>query len=131
MDDAVDAIGDDTPLRLDEAARVAFPGGGMTAAGLRRESKRGRLVVERIGGKDFTTLDYIKRMRELCRVRPNPRDTGEERNARTKAVELLPPGLSSIEVANRALDATLDALMTPKPREKVRRIRRLGLERKP
>jgi hypothetical protein len=31
-------IGLDTPLRLDVAARVAFPGGGMTASGLRREA---------------------------------------------------------------------------------------------
>lgn len=27
----------DAPLRLDEAAKLAFPGGGMTASGLRRE----------------------------------------------------------------------------------------------
>ena len=30
--------------------------------------KRGRLVVERIAGKDYTTLANIERMRELCRV---------------------------------------------------------------
>ena len=29
----------DTPLRLDEAARIAFPAGGMTASGLRREAR--------------------------------------------------------------------------------------------
>ena len=48
-------IGLDTPLRLDVAARVAFPGGGMTASGLRREAARGRLQIERIAGKDYTT----------------------------------------------------------------------------
>jgi hypothetical protein len=40
----------------------------MSASGLRRECARGRLVVERIAGKDYTTLVYIERMRELCRV---------------------------------------------------------------
>jgi hypothetical protein len=58
----------DTPLRLEIAAALAFPDGSMTASGLRRESARGRLVVERIAGKDYTTLAHIERMRELCRV---------------------------------------------------------------
>src|SRR5215831_4565756 len=61
-------FGHDTPLRLDAAAKIAFPDGGMTAAGLRREWKRGRLVIERVAGKDFTTLNHIERMREQCRV---------------------------------------------------------------
>jgi hypothetical protein len=41
--------------------------GGMTVAGLRRERDRNRLVIEKIAGKDFTTLAHIERMRELCR----------------------------------------------------------------
>jgi len=61
-------VGDDTPLRLDVAAAMAFPDGSMTASGLRRECARGRLVIERIAGKDYTTLRNIGRMRELCRV---------------------------------------------------------------
>ena len=56
------------PLRLSVAAAVAFPDGSMSASGLRREAARGRLVIERIAGKDFTTLANIERMRELCRV---------------------------------------------------------------
>ena len=63
-----DEIRPDTPLRLRIAAALAFPDGSMTASGLRRESARGRLVVERIAGKDYTTLANIERMRELCRV---------------------------------------------------------------
>ena len=58
----------DRPLRLAVAARAAFPDGSMTVSGLRREARRGRLVVERIAGKDYTTLTNIERMRELCRV---------------------------------------------------------------
>ena len=49
-------IGHDQPLRLAVAAALAFPDGSMTASGLRRESTRGRLVIERIAGKDYTTL---------------------------------------------------------------------------
>jgi hypothetical protein len=40
----VDKIGQDTPLRLSVAAAVAYPDGSMTASGLRREARRGRLV---------------------------------------------------------------------------------------
>ena len=61
-------IGHDQPLRLAVAAALAFPDGSMTASELRREAARGRLVVERIAGKDYTTLANIERMRELCRV---------------------------------------------------------------
>ena len=57
-------IGDDQPLRLAVAAALAFPDGSITASGLRREAGRGRLVVERIAGKDYTTLANIERMRE-------------------------------------------------------------------
>src|SRR3989440_4250661 len=63
-----DQIADDAPLRLDVAAALEYPDGSMTASGLRREAARGRLTIERIAGKDFTTLANIERMRELCRV---------------------------------------------------------------
>src|SRR6266853_1421425 len=58
----------DRPLRLSLAARIAFPDGSITASGLRREAQRGRLVIERIAGKDYTTLAAIDEMRKLCRV---------------------------------------------------------------
>jgi hypothetical protein len=58
------------PLRLDVALKAAFPAGGITIAGLRKEIAKGRLEVELIAGKQFTTLDAIQRMRELCRVVP-------------------------------------------------------------
>jgi hypothetical protein len=57
----------DTPLRLADAVKIAFPMGGMTVAGLRRERDRRRLIIEKIAGKEFTTLAHIERMRELCR----------------------------------------------------------------
>jgi hypothetical protein len=63
-----DQIADDAPLRLGVAAALAYPDGSMTASGLRREAKRGRLVIERTAGKDYTTLRNIEHMRERCRV---------------------------------------------------------------
>ena len=68
-------INSDTPIRLTIAAALAFPDGSMTASGLRRESARGRLVIERIAGKDYTTLANIERMRELCRVEAKVQDS--------------------------------------------------------
>jgi hypothetical protein len=70
---------DETPLRLKVAAERAFPGGGMTDSGLRREAARGRLVIERIAGKDYTTMRSIADMRGLCRVEAaSPRSTSEQ-----------------------------------------------------
>jgi len=63
----VDQIRPDQPLRLSVAAKIVF-GDGMTASGLRREAAKGRLVIERIAGKDFVTIEAIQRMRALCRV---------------------------------------------------------------
>jgi hypothetical protein len=54
----------DAPLRLDVAVNEAFPAGGMTVSGRRREAARGRLVIEVIAGKRFTTLAAIDRVRE-------------------------------------------------------------------
>jgi hypothetical protein len=42
----------------------------MSDSELRREVARGRLEVETIAGKQYTTLTAIERMRELCRDRP-------------------------------------------------------------
>jgi hypothetical protein len=76
------------------AAELAFPGGGMTASGLRKEADKGRLVIERIAGKDFTTLRAIVDMRKLCRLVPRSspaakphQDDGQERARR--AIEKL------------------------------------------
>jgi hypothetical protein len=92
-----DQVGRDTPLRLGVAASLAFPDGSMTASGLRREALRGRLMIERIAGKDYTTLANIERMRELCRVKARAPDCGSENDA----VEQ-PSGSSSTTAANIA-----------------------------
>ena len=71
-----DEVEPTTPLRLGVAATLAFPDGSMTASGLKREAARGRLVVERIAGKYYTSLANIERMRELCRVEAKDRTCG-------------------------------------------------------
>jgi hypothetical protein len=82
-------ITEDTPLRLASAAELVFgKNGGMTASGLRKEAQRGRLVIERIAGKDFTTLRAIADMRKLCRLVPKSpadpqKDDGRERARRS------------------------------------------------
>src|ERR1700738_902778 len=72
---APEQVTPDTPLRLGIAARIAFPDGSMTVAGLRREAARGLLVIERVAGKDYTTLRNIEEMRELCRVQAKAHDS--------------------------------------------------------
>lgn len=102
-----DQVTPDTPLRLGVAATIAFPDGSMTAAGLRREAARGRLVIERIAGKDFTTLANIERMRELCRLHPKEPDFGSAGNAETTKAGLHTPPSTSSETVDikRALAA--------------------------
>src|SRR5205823_5004765 len=62
-----DQVGPDTLLRLKDAVSIAFPMGGMTVSGLRKERNRGRLAVEKIAGREFTTLRNIEQMRAQCR----------------------------------------------------------------
>ena len=76
-----DEIGPNTPLRLDVAARRAFPDGSMGVPGLRREFKAGRLAIERIAGKDYTTLAEIERMRVRCRRKAKAPASGFDQNA--------------------------------------------------
>jgi hypothetical protein len=84
---ALDQIAEDTPLRLNIAAALAYPDGSMTASGLRREAARGRLVIERTAGKDYTTLGAIRQMRGLCRLEAKERDCGSEDRAVTAKPE--------------------------------------------
>lgn len=95
----------DTPLRLDVAARVAFPDGSMTMKGLRLEATRDRLVIERVAGKDYTTLAHIERMRELCRVKVKaPASSSAPPDAMGAAASPIPPpGASSTDDISAAL----------------------------
>jgi len=66
----------DTPLRLKDAIKLAFPFGGMTVSGLRKERDRGNIRFERMANKDFVTLRAINDMRELCRDQHRTPDCG-------------------------------------------------------
>src|SRR3974390_1241107 len=74
-----------TPLRLADAVKMAFPMVGRTVAGLRRERDRNRLVIEKIAGKEFTTLAHIERMRELCRGEAREPNSSLRQPAATRA----------------------------------------------
>jgi hypothetical protein len=88
-----------TPLRLSVAAALAFPDGAMTVSGLRRECARGRLVIERIAGKDYTTLANIDIMRELCRVKRKVSGSGCDPNDGTPKGSIAQLGSSSTGTA--------------------------------
>src|SRR5262249_28612160 len=100
----LDQVKPDTPLRLDVAAALAFPDGSMTASGLRREAERGRLVVERIAGKDYVTLAAIEDMRKLCRVNPKVLVCGSNPSGKTMTAHSasVPCGSSETEDARSA-----------------------------
>jgi hypothetical protein len=105
----------DTPLRLADAVKIAFPMGGMTVAGLRRERDRNRLIVEKIAGKEFTTLAHIERMRELCRDEAKELDFSSKPRDETRA-EKSPteqPGSSETTVGMSA-QAALQMRLQPR-----------------
>jgi hypothetical protein len=112
---ATDAIGPNTPLRLKVAAALAYPDGSMTASGLRREAGRGRLAIERVAGKDYTTLAAIENMRVLCRVPQKEPDCGSSLKNAT-ATESLSGARRGSSVTDRAkaarvaLEKTAEAL---------------------
>ena len=110
-----ETITPDTPLRLDIAARLAFPAGGMTASGLRREASRGRLTIERIAGKLFTTLRHIENMREQCRDRQRDHAYGsnpsnEQRTESSSAAQHGSFATERASAARAALERTAQAL---------------------
>src|SRR5229473_8170976 len=104
-----------TPLRLADAVKIAFPMGGMTVAALRRERDRNRLIIEKIAGKEFTTLAHIERMRELCRDEAREPDFSLKPPAETRA-ERSPteqPG-SSETMAGMSAQAALQMRLQPR-----------------
>ena len=102
-----DGIDLDTPLRLSDAVKIAFPRGGMTVSGLRREIKRNRLEFEEIAGKQFTTLAYIKLMRDRCRAKAKvPVSTSERSVGRVRVnLKSVQHGLSAMDPEMSPQDA--------------------------
>jgi hypothetical protein len=115
------AVGPETPLRLKVAAAIAYPDGSMTASGLRKEAARGRLVIERTAGKDYTTLQAIEEMRKLCRHYPGVRDCGSERQGAISGDGSLTQqsGSSSTQSIKRAQSAAQTIVTGLKERSKL------------
>jgi hypothetical protein len=112
------AINDDTPLLLKVAGQLAFPGGGITSRGLIKERDAGRLVTERIAGKEFTTLGHIRRMRELCSGTGGFRPDGA-------GVTYSMPSVKDHSLSNMALMLSTDRLKERcKAKKEAERIRR-------
>ena len=109
-------IPDDAPLRLKDAIKIAFPAGGMTVSGLRREHANGRLEFEMIASKQFVTLHAIREMRERCKVAPQPVRLS------LKSESPVPPTVSSKDV----LSAKLRSLRETIKKEERERKRREG-----
>src|SRR5262245_53631193 len=96
-------INPDTPLRLKTAVRLAFPDGGMSVSGLRREAAKGHLAIETIAGKQFTTLNAIEEMRKQCRDNQRGHGFGSNPNAKkTEDCANAQRGLSATERARLA-----------------------------
>lgn len=66
-----------TPLRLEVAAKIAFPDGSISVSAMRRLVDSGQLDHERIAGKIFVTLKAISEMRSRCRVPARASTLGE------------------------------------------------------
>ena len=110
----------DTPLRLEQAVKLAFPFGGMTVSGLRREAAKGRLVIERIAGKDFVTLQAINDMRARCRDQQRTQDCGSSLKSAINRESSFGAQHGSLETgrvksARAALEATARALSERSP----------------
>ncbi|MCO5083954.1 MAG: excisionase [Rhizobiaceae bacterium] len=97
----------DAPLRLDLAARIAFPDGSIGPKGLRKERYAGRLVTFIVARKEYTTLAAIERMKELCRVQPKP---SAAKGLATARGNIRPDGLSHEEYGKTAQEALMRKL---------------------
>ena len=105
----------DTPLRLEVAVRLAFPAGGMSVSGLRREARRGNLVLEKIAGKHFTTLRAIEEMRAKCRDQVRELGSGSNLSkstarAKSSATRRGSSATDRVKSARAALEMTAKAL---------------------
>jgi len=123
-----------TPLRLDVAARLAFPDGSIKASALRRMAASGKLDHEKIAGKLYTTLANIEEMRCSCRVHAKAPDFGSgpvettERRSGLSSTEERKLALASAK-ATLQVQSKLSPDMSPesttqkKPRAQVIRMR--------
>jgi hypothetical protein len=119
----------DTPLRLAAAAALAFPNGGMTVSGLRKERDAKRLATELVAGKEYTTLRNIERMRAACRDLRKARVSTSSPRVETPAAASLAQRAGSSATApvctpQDALLTKLQTLINPLPNTSAKRTAR-------
>jgi nucleoid-associated protein YgaU len=104
------AIDRNAPLRLADAAAIAYPFGGITASGLRREAARGRLTIERTAGKDYVTLAAIDEMRARCRIEAKAPEAVAAERRDLRFVPPDRPDQNDIQRAQAAARAVIERL---------------------
>jgi hypothetical protein len=117
MMDSIDWT-DQTYRALDELARVAFPGTGITAETLKRLARKGLFTVYRPGKAYVSNLANIREMMKACQVPVKPMPP-----LVWQAPALRPPdpfGRTDTEIASDRLDALLNEL-SGSPSEKRKR----------
>src|SRR6266436_742431 len=97
----------DDLLRLDDAARLCFPHGRMTASALRCEARKGRLATYRVAGKDYTTPADCERMKQLCRILEKAPGSGSKNQDETATASSsnAASGASETDQSRSALDS--------------------------
>ncbi|HKH29064.1 MAG TPA: hypothetical protein VKA61_12130 [Sphingomicrobium sp.] len=116
-----DLIQADTPLRLDVAAAIAFPGGGVAAGTLRGAIRSGDLDAELVGNRYFVTLADVDRWRSKCRDRAKERVSGTTQQTGAGTSET-----DDSSAALAALMASVNAPTKPSPNTSPRDTSRTG-----
>ena len=93
-------------IRLTEAAKII----GVHPKSLRSERDKGRLVIWRVAGKDWTSLAEIDRMFELCHAPPKAPVYGCAQNAKHQEKNNPQPGLLETEIIQKAQAAALETV---------------------
>jgi hypothetical protein len=83
----INDIDPDLPIRLAGIIPIMFPLGGMTPSGLRKEAARGRPVLMRIAGKDFTAINAVREMLRICALPRPPSEPVVDRAAQPTNAE--------------------------------------------
>lgn len=110
----LDTIGPNTPLRLDVAATLAYPDGSMTASGLRRERDKGRLVIERTAGKDYTVPRNETPMAHSANERSGSFETDRAKLARAALHKIaLAPNCRSANTLPTSINPIVHAAAIP------------------
>lgn len=91
----------DAPLITLKSALSYFEQGTMTVSTLRLERDRGRLQTYRVGAREFTTIEDVRRMVDQCRVDRGGRISTGEKPARSEGAEATGKSKTAIRLSPR------------------------------